>query len=129
MNELRTYYDNMRRNSELTYKHLCRKFTVLFTLLGWRRKQWLLVIETASVFLQTDKAFLLPNQTLKHNNQTLPVETLAYHSFTEDENCSLLVFKLRYRWIKQKICCKSGQTYILQRRLTMYSMQMFKCKN
>ena len=68
MNELLIYNDNVGPNSELTFKQLCRKIAVLFMLLGARRKQALLAIDIANVIVQTDKAILLLNKTLKHTN-------------------------------------------------------------
>ena len=37
-------------------------------LLGVRRKQALLTIDVANVIVQTNKAILFPNKTLKHTN-------------------------------------------------------------
>ena len=86
MNKLLIYYDNMGPNGELTFKQLCRKIAVLFMLLGARRKQALLAIDIANVIVQTDKAILLPNKTLKHTNPKHPLQPFVYHSISENEN-------------------------------------------
>ena len=65
MNKLLTYYDDMRPNSELTFKQLCSKIAVLFILLGARRRQALLTTDIANVIVQTDQAILHPNKTLQ----------------------------------------------------------------
>ena len=64
----------MEPNSKLTFKQLCRKLAVLFMLLGARRKQALLTIDIANVIVETDKAILLPNKTLKHTSPKHPIQ-------------------------------------------------------
>ena len=90
MNKLLTYYDNMGSNSELTFKQLCRKIAVLLMLLGARRKQALLAIDIGNVIVQTDKANLLPNKTLKHKTPKHPLKPFVYHSFSENENLCIV---------------------------------------
>ena len=85
MNKLLIYYDNMGPNSELTFKQLCREIAVLFMLLGARKKQALLTIDIANVIVQTDKAILLLNKTLKYITKH-PLEPFVYHSFSVNEN-------------------------------------------
>ena len=90
MNKLLTYYDNMGPNSELTFKQLCRKIAVLFMLLGAWRKQAILAIDIANVFVQTDKVILVPNKTLKRTNPKRLLELFVYHSFSENENLCIV---------------------------------------
>ena len=90
MNKLLIYYKNMGPSSELTFKQLCRKTAVLFMLLGARRKQELLAIDITNVVLQTDKAILLPNKTLKHTNPKHPLQPFVHHSFSENENLCIV---------------------------------------
>ena len=58
--------------------------------LSWRRKQALLAIDIANVIVQTDKAILFPNKTLKHTNPKHPLEPFVYHSFSENENLCIV---------------------------------------
>ena len=90
MNRQLTHYDNIWPNSELTFKQLCRKIPVLFMLLEARRKQALLIIDIANVIVQTDKAILLPNKTLRHTNPKHPLEPFVYHSLSENENLCIV---------------------------------------
>ena len=85
MNRLLIYYDNVGPISELSFKQLFRKIAVLFMLLGARRKQAFLAVDIANVIVQTDKAILLPNKTLKHTNPKHPLQPFVYHSFSKNE--------------------------------------------
>ena len=59
-------------------------------LLGAKRKQAFLTLEIANVIVQTDKAILFPNKTLKHTNPKHPLKPFVYHSFSENENLCIL---------------------------------------
>ena len=91
MNKLLIYYENMGPNSALTFKQLCRKTSILFMLLGVRRKQALLAIDIGNVMVQTDKATLLPNKTLKHTNPKHPLQPFVHHSFSKNENLCIVI--------------------------------------
>ena len=75
MNKPMKYYSNMRPNSELIFKQLCRKIATLFMFLGARRKKAVLAVDIVNVIVQTNKAILIPNKTLKHTNPKHPLET------------------------------------------------------
>ena len=59
-------------------------------LLGARRKQALLAIDIGNVIVQTDKAILLQNKTLKHTNPKPPLQPFVYHSFSENQNLCIV---------------------------------------
>ena len=42
------------------------------------------------MIVQTDKAILLPNKTLKHTNPKYPLQHLVYNSFSENENLCIV---------------------------------------
>ena len=49
-----------------------------------------MAIDIANVIVQTDKAILLPNKTLKHTNPKHPLKPFVYHSFSENENLCIV---------------------------------------
>ena len=49
-----------------------------------------MAIDIANVIVQTDKAILLPNKTLKHTNPKHPLQPFVYHSFSENENLCIV---------------------------------------
>ena len=59
-------------------------------LLGERRKQALLAIDIGNVIVQTDKAILLQNKTLKHTNPKHPLQPFVYHSLGENQNLCIV---------------------------------------
>ena len=59
-------------------------------LLGERRKQALLAIDIGNVIVQTDKAILLQNKTLKHANPKPPLQPFVYHRISENQNLCIV---------------------------------------
>ena len=59
-------------------------------LLGARMKQALLAIDIGNVIVQTDKAILLQNKTLKHANPKPPLQPFVYHRISENQNLCIV---------------------------------------